>query len=80
MKPSRKRCDRRNAQRRVSCQATKHPKGYVLNDFLDPEDPIQDAIDAERDAHSVRYLAERSRKMAEQGNGWRHTISHELFR
>lgn len=49
-------------------------KAYVLNDFLDPEDPIQDAIDAERDAHSVRYLAERSRKMAEQGNGWRHTI------
>ena len=49
---------------------------FRLSDFLDPEDPIQDKLDAERDAHSVNYLAERSRLMAEKGNGWRHQVFH----
>jgi DNA (cytosine-5)-methyltransferase 1 len=50
------------------------PHQYRLNDFLDPEMPELDKADAERDAHSVAFLTERSRKMAAKGNGWRHHV------
>lgn len=54
--------------------APEKPEAFRLSDFLDPECPIQDRADAERDAHSVQFLQDRSKKMAAKGNGWRHRI------
>lgn len=72
----RKRCVIVATQRGAFQIAPPNPKieKFRLSDFLDSEDPIQDRLDAERDAHSAAYLANRSKEMAAKGNGWRHLV------